>query len=151
LVRNDATGRPWLEAVPAGWALSLSHSGAWVAAVLATSGRVGVDVELVRGKAQRLARKFLSDEEQASALMSGPSEAATHYTLLWSAKETLYKLAARRGLIFREHLRLESFEPHTQGEIPGALILNDIQTRHSICYCRPADGYVLTYCFETTA
>ena len=42
LVRNDATGRPWLTGAAPGAVVSLSHSGAWVAAVLAQGGRAGV-------------------------------------------------------------------------------------------------------------
>ena len=138
LVQNDATGRPWLAGAPAGAVVSLSHSGEWVAAVLAQGGRVGVDIELVRDKAQRLASTFL-----------GPTEwADTHYTLLWSAKEALYKLAAQRGIIFRQQLLLHEFSPAASGEIPATLVLGGAQTRHRICYTQPAPGYVLTYCHE---
>ncbi|MDQ2793302.1 MAG: 4'-phosphopantetheinyl transferase superfamily protein [Bacteroidota bacterium] len=149
LVQNDATGRPWLAGAPAETVVSLSHSGEWAAAVLAQGGRAGVDIELIRDKAQRLAGKFLADHEwqhaRAAALIS---DANTHYTLLWSAKETLYKLAARRGIIFRQQLLLHEFSPAASGEIPATLVLGDIQTRHRICYTQPAPGYVLTYCHE---
>ena len=150
-VQNDATGRPWLAGPAHGFAVSLSHSGAWVAAVLARGGRAGVDVELVRDKAQRLAGKFLGKAEWARAQAAAPpaSDAAhAHYTLLWSAKETLYKLAGQRGIIFREQLLLGSFAPQAAGEIPATLLLNGAGTRHRICYSQPAPGYVLTYCHE---
>lgn len=149
LVQNDATGRPWLAGAPADTGLSLSHSGEWVAAVLAQGGRAGVDVELIRDKAQRLAGKFLAENEWAHArTAAAPSEADTHYTLLWSAKEALYKLAARPGIIFRQQLLLHEFSPQTSGEIPATLVLNGTQTRHRVCYTQPAPGYVLTYCHE---
>ena len=151
LVRNDATtGRPFVQGpgVPAGAVVSLSHSGAWAAALLATNGRVGVDVELVRDKARRIAAKFLSDKE-LSAAQTVATDA--HFTLLWSAKETLYKLAERRGLIFKEQLLLEPFTPALTGEIPAALHLAEGQSRHRICYFQPAAGYVLTHCWEPGA
>ena len=149
LVQNDPTGRPWLAGAPADTVLSLSHSGAWVAAVLARGGRAGVDVELIRDKAQRLAGKFLAENEWARARAAvAPANAGAHYTLLWSAKETLYKLAARRGIIFRQQLLLHEFSPQTSGEIPATLALSGAQTRHRICYTQPAPGYVLTYCYE---
>ena len=148
LVRNDATtGRPFVQgpSVPAGAVVSLSHSGAWAAALLATNGRVGVDVELVRDKARHIATKFLSDKE-LSAAQAVATDA--HFTLLWSAKETLYKLAERRGLIFKKQLLLEPFTPALAGEIPATLQLAEGQSRHRICYFQPAAGYVLTYCWE---
>ena len=74
-----------------------------------------------------------------------------HYTLLWSAKETLYKLAAQRGIIFKTQLLLGSFAPQQSGEIPATLVLSGAETRHCICYSQPAAGYVLTYCHEPAA
>jgi phosphopantetheinyl transferase len=154
VVQNEASGRPWLAGAAEGVTVSLSHSGAWVAAVLAHGGRAGVDVEMIRDKAQRLASKFLAPDEwaraQAAALVAtaGPS---AHYTLLWSAKEALYKLAAQRGIIFKQQLLLDSFAPGESGEIPATLVLGAVQTRHCICYSQPAPGYVLTYCHEAAA
>ena len=153
-VQNDATGRPWLAGAPSGTVVSLSHSGAWVAAVLALSGRAGVDVEMVRDKARRLASKFLAPNEWDDAQLAtrhAPDQADTHYTLLWSAKETLYKLAAQRGIIFKRHLLLSPFVPLATGEINSTLIVNYLNTRHCICYTQPAPGYVLTYSYEPAA
>ena len=148
-VLNEPTGRPYLVGGDPGLAVSLSHSGAWVAAVLACGGRAGVDVELVRDKARRLAGRFLSPAEQAA--VAADYDPDTHHTLLWSAKETLYKLAAQRGLIFNRHLRLDAFAPRESGIIPATLVLGEVETRHSVCYSRPAPGYVLTYCHEPAA
>jgi 4'-phosphopantetheinyl transferase len=153
VVQNEATGRPWLAGTGHGLSVSLSHSGTWAAAVLAQGGRVGVDIELIRDKAQRLASKFLAADEWAAAQAATDTTPtpSTHYTLLWSAKETLYKLAARRGIIFKTQLLLGSFAPQDAGEIPATLVLDGAETRHCICYSQPAPGYVLTYCHEPSA
>ena len=110
LVRNEpATGRPYLvgPGLPVRAVVSLSHSGAWAAALLTAGSRAGVDVEVVRDKARCIAPKFLAANELAAARAVPATAADAHFTLLWSAKETLYKLAARRGLIFKEQLLLE--------------------------------------------
>jgi len=152
VLQNDDTGRPWLAGAAGSLVVSLSHSGHWVAAVLARGGRAGVDVEIVRDKAQRLAGKFLNptewDRSRALTQHLPATAASTHYTLLWSAKETLYKLAAQRGILFRQQLLLDSFVPQESGEIPATLVLAATRSRHCICYYRPAPGYVLTYCHE---
>lgn len=153
LVHNDSTGRPWLAGAGHGLTMSLSHSGAWAAAVVAHGGRAGVDVEMIRDKAQRLASKFLAPAEWDAAQLAapasaGPDAASAHYTLLWSAKETLYKLAAQRGIIFKQQLLLGAFGPQPSGDIPATLVLGTAETRHRICYYQPAPGYVLTYCHE---
>ncbi|UOQ99149.1 4'-phosphopantetheinyl transferase superfamily protein [Hymenobacter sp. 5317J-9] len=152
-VHNDPTGRPYLHGTAADLTVSLSHSGTWVAAIVAQGGRAGVDVEEIRDKAQRLASKFLAPNEWAAAQAASQAtaDASAHYTLLWSAKETLYKLAAQRGIIFKTQLLLGEFEPQKAGEIPATLVLSGLETRHCICYSQPSPGYVLTYCHEPLA
>lgn len=153
-LRNDETGRPFLDG-PTPPAVSLSHSGEWVAALLAPPGTaLGIDVEVVRDKAQRIARKFLNEQELTDlehiTLAGATPAAAPHelFSLLWSAKETLYKLAGQRGIIFRNSLllNLRAGLWEVPGTLPAQLRLNNHISRHQICYLRPAAGYVLTYC-----
>jgi 4'-phosphopantetheinyl transferase len=159
LLQNDATGRPFLTGPDLGPAVSLSHSGAWVAALLAPAGAaVGVDVEVVRDKALRIARKFLTTDELAATeliINTQPGLNIELHSLLWSAKETLYKLAGQRGIIFRQNLLLDLPAPPTPpatwpstGELPARLELAARRSRHRICYFQPAGGYVLTYCYS---
>ena len=151
---SEASGRPYLagpEPVPM---VSLSHAGEWVVALLAPpSQAVGIDIETVRDKAQRIKGKFLNSSELAAAEQQAGSgyfaaHPAARYSLLWSAKETLYKLGGRTGIIFRENLLLDlPAGPWPRaGQLPARLLLAGVETRHHICYTEPAPGYVLTYC-----
>jgi 4'-phosphopantetheinyl transferase len=160
LLQNDATGRPFLAELDLGPAVSLSHSGEWVAALLAPVGTaVGIDVEAVRDKALRIARKFLNaDELAATELLNAahPDQTTEVYSLLWSAKETLYKLAGKRGIIFRQNLLLDLPPPPpsrwpSAGELAAQLVLADHSSRHRICYFQPAADYVLTYCYSLSS
>ncbi|SHI60464.1 4'-phosphopantetheinyl transferase superfamily protein [Hymenobacter daecheongensis DSM 21074] len=145
LLRNDANGCPFFEQLP-DFAVSLSHSGEWAAAVVARRGRVGTDVELIRAKAQMLAPRFLSETERADA---GADEAKN--SLYWSAKETLYKLHSRRGLVFKEQIQLNPFGLREAGVLTGHLLTENFRSQHQIHYQRLAADYVLTYCFEPDA
>jgi phosphopantetheinyl transferase len=154
-LRNDEAGRPFLLGPGTPPSVSLSHSGEWAAALLAPTGTaVGIDIELVRDKAQRIARKFLNEEESVAletvtlADSPGPLARQELYSLLWSAKETLYKLAGQRGVIFRDSLLLDlpAGGWPVPGTLPARLALQGNISRHQICYLRPAVGYVLTYC-----
>jgi 4'-phosphopantetheinyl transferase len=155
-LRNEATGRPFLQGAGPQPAVSLSHSGEWVAALLAAPGTaLGIDVEVVRDKARRIATKFLNKTELAAVVQAqladtaGPDSELERYSLLWSAKETLYKLASQRGLIFRDNLLLDlpAAPWPIPGRLPARLHLAGVISRHHICYLRPAAGYVLTYCY----
>ncbi|MFD2786571.1 4'-phosphopantetheinyl transferase family protein [Hymenobacter rubripertinctus] len=141
-LHNDANGRPFLAGLPA-YGISLSHSGEWVAALLSTTAAVGTDIEQVRPKAQQLARRFLSEAERADA-----GQDAAKYSLYWSAKETLYKLLNRRGVVFKEQLQLVPFELREAGVLTGHLLLENSRSQHHIQYQMPAPGYVLTYCVD---
>lgn len=155
-LRNDETGRPFLLGAEQP-AVSLSHSGEWAAALLAPAGTaLGIDIELVRDKAQRIARKFLNEQESAVlesitlADSPGPLARQELFSLLWSAKETLFKLAGQRGIIFRDNLLLDlpAGPWPVPGALPARLALRGTISRHQICYLRPAAGYVLTYCCQ---
>ncbi|WP_303310487.1 4'-phosphopantetheinyl transferase superfamily protein [Hymenobacter sp. BT730] len=141
---NDANGRPFFPEQPE-LAVSLSHSGEWVAALLSTRGRVGTDVELVRSKAQQLAPRFLSETEQADA-----GDDVVKHSLYWSAKETLYKLHSRRALVFKEHIQLDPFGLREAGVLTGHLLTENFRSQHQIHYQRLSSSYVLTYTLDAS-
>ncbi|WP_022822441.1 4'-phosphopantetheinyl transferase superfamily protein [Hymenobacter norwichensis] len=145
LLSNDPNGRPFFVQLP-DFAVSLSHSGSWVAGVVATHGRVGTDVELVRDKAQKLAPRVLSETERADA-----GDDAVKYSLYWSAKETLYKLHSRRGLVFKEQILLDPFGLREAGVLTGHLLLENSRSQHQVHYQRLTPDYVLTYCLSEMA
>ena len=138
-LHNDANGRPFFLELPA-YGVSLSHSGEWVAALLSTTEPVGTDIELIRPKAKQLARRVLSETELADA-----GDDAVKYCFYWSAKETLYKLHSRRGLVFKEQLLLSPFVLREAGVLTGHLLLENSRSQHQIHYLHPSPGYVLTY------
>ncbi|MBC8081809.1 MAG: 4-phosphopantetheinyl transferase family protein, partial [Hymenobacter sp.] len=73
---------------------------------------------------------------------------AAKYSLYWSAKETLYKLHSRRGLVFKEQLLLDPFRLREAGVLTGHLLLENSRSQHQILYQRLPPDYVLTYCVE---
>ena len=139
LLNNKDNGRPFFAELPE-FAVSLSHSGAWVAGIVATHGRVGIDVEMVRDKAQKLAPRFLAETERTDA-----GDEAAKYSLYWSAKETLYKLHSCRGLVFKEQLLLDPFRLREAGVLTGHLLLENSRSQHQVYYQRLPPNYVLTY------
>lgn len=77
-------------------ALSLSHAGDLAAAAVTTAPAVGVDIERVEERAPGFADEHFTPrerEELARSAAAGAPRAALE-TLLWSAKEALYKTGA---------------------------------------------------------
>lgn len=105
-VVKDKHGKPFL--VQDERFISLSHCQGYAAAIAATQP-VGVDVEIVSNRVQRIKDRFLTADEQS---ILGTEDAGL--MLGWSAKEAVYKLHGARGLVFKEHMLIEAHLPERQ-------------------------------------
>lgn len=82
--------------------ISISHAENLVGIALNPDYQIGLDLELIQGKAQILYPKFLNEFEQANFDLDNKEM----MTACWSAKETLYKLAGRKEIDFKKDLHL---------------------------------------------
>lgn len=96
-VYYKASGKPYLNGDNP--FLSLSHSNNFCGVILA-SFPVGLDIELISGKIERLKHKFLNEEE---TVIFTDTEA---WTKAWSIKEALFKISDEEGLDFKSDLRI---------------------------------------------
>lgn len=106
-VHKDIYGKPHL--VNDSRFISISHCQGYAAAIAANLS-VGVDVERVSSRVQRIKDRFLSPQEQT---LMGMGDAAL--MLAWSAKESVYKMYGAKKLLFKEHMQIEAvdFEQQT--------------------------------------
>lgn len=114
---HHTSGAPFLPQHPEK-SISISHAEGVVVVLLAPSAyRLGVDVERKRPQLLRVQTKYLHDDELPMLLPCIPDE-LTALTLLWSAKEALFKLLqppSQSLLDFR--LRDFSLLPSASGRI----------------------------------
>ena len=85
---------------------SISHCGDYAAAIVSSKNRVGVDVEEPVGKILNIQNKFLSNKEREQFLGELKSPDFRLPTLLWSAKESVFKWYGVGGVDFRQHIQL---------------------------------------------
>lgn len=100
------TRKPFLENER--YHFSISHCGNFAAAIVSDTHRVGVDIEFVSPRLRHIAGKFLHPEE-ARFLQDWEPLSQLHLeltTLLWSAKEAVYKWYGNGMVDFKEHIRL---------------------------------------------
>ncbi|HEX5655370.1 MAG TPA: 4'-phosphopantetheinyl transferase superfamily protein [Chitinophagaceae bacterium] len=83
---------------------SISHCGNYAAAIVSQKRRVGIDVELVRPLVAQLIPKFLSAAERHMLFHSTQLEQST---LMWSAKEAVFKWYGDGAVDFRQHIQLQ--------------------------------------------
>ena len=74
--------------------ISISHTRGYAVILLSSAGRVGIDVEWRSDRVERIAHRFLRLDEQAAT--------TDEKLLIWSAKETLYKLFSEDNLLFND-------------------------------------------------
>ena len=100
LIRIADTRRPFLPDEQ--YHFSISHCGDYAAAIVSRDKRVGIDIEIPVEKVERIRPKFLSAED-----LIQPSTFNLQYlTLLWSAKESVFKWYGNPGVDFREDILL---------------------------------------------
>lgn len=85
---------------------SISHCGDYAAAIVSSKNRVGVDVEEPLAKILNIQNKFLSNKESEEFLGAQKSPDFRLPTLLWSAKESVFKWYGLGGVDFRQHIQL---------------------------------------------
>ena len=114
-IAKDEHGKPFLQ--NHSHPISVTHSYPYVAAIIHRNQEVGIDLEKLKtDKILRIAPKFMSDMELAYA-KADPRIS----TLIWCAKESLYKLHGRKFVIFKDDLEIEPFEMADQGILTGSL------------------------------
>ncbi len=86
---------------------SISHCGDYAAAIVSKSNRVGIDIEIPVEKIAGIMYKFLSAKEHELFHLIDPGINRIPFaTLLWSAKESVFKWYADGGVDFRRQIQL---------------------------------------------
>jgi 4'-phosphopantetheinyl transferase EntD len=87
---------------------SISHGGNFAAAIVSSTSRVGVDIELVSSRIVAISHKFLHHHEKVflNDWLHLPKLHLELTTVLWSAKEAIYKWYGHGELDFRQHMQL---------------------------------------------
>ena len=100
--------------------ISISHSFPYATAIVHAEKPVGIDIEQPRSKILKVAKKFLNDKERDFA-----GNDLELLSILWSAKEVLYKIHGRKKLTFKQHLFIQPFEKKTNGTIHCSIIFDE--------------------------
>jgi phosphopantetheinyl transferase len=163
LIRIADTRKPYLPNEQ--YHFSISHCGDYAAAIVSSDQRVGVDIEITSEKAEKIKNKFLTQNEQlifsltppsvadrvrlATAVAQGlpkvqrdPIATGSHLTtLLWSAKESVYKWFGDGGVDFRKHIQLEGIHENDE-----TILCHFTKTNQQlIIYYRNLDHLILTW------
>ncbi len=104
LYYNDS-GKPFLKEVHS---ISISHAQQYAALALGFNCEVGIDIERHREQIERIAHKFSGSG--AVQQLHDRAQRIEKLTIIWGAKESIYKILDRRGLSFKKDIRVDDFQ-----------------------------------------
>ena len=140
---KDEFGKPYLEGSKK--KISISHSRQMVA-VIAGPKEVGIDIQKIVTKIERLSHKFLNEVEAASL---EPDTRLNSLHVYWGAKESLYKAYGRRQLDFKANIKISPFVFNPEGDdLTGEIIKDQFYQSYWLKYSM-IDSYVLVYGMES--
>jgi 4'-phosphopantetheinyl transferase len=100
----DENGKPHLKD---GKCISITHSFNFTAIII-SEDEVGIDIEKQRDKILKIAEKFTPLKEYHT--LANEEALIRKLTIVWGAKESIYKLHAEPGLGFLQHINISDFD-----------------------------------------
>ena len=140
-IRYDGNGKPLL----ANGCLSISHSNEFVAVMLAPSVRIGIDIETIHPRIEKLSKRFLNRDEKKFLPVKNHLE---HLHVIWGAKEVLFKIHSAGGIDFRQHLHVDPFRFHGSGSLHAHMTAGQRTETFDIHY-EQIGGQMLTWAADS--
>lgn len=139
-VYYDAYGKPHLKDKNY---LSISHSFTFTAIIISEKIPVGIDIEKQRDKIVKIAHKFTPLEEYNT--IANHEALVSKLTIVWGAKESLYKIYGKKKLRFIHHIYIEDFL-FTDTKTTGVIKYEGHVSTHSIHFLE-FEGFTCVYAF----
>ena len=98
-------GKPHLKD---GRLISITHSYNFTAIIVSEDTDVGIDIEMQRDKILRIASRFTPLKEYHT--LANEDALIRKLTIVWGAKESLYKIYGVKGLSFLQHIHVSDFD-----------------------------------------
>lgn len=134
----DSQGKPHLQD---GTNISITHSFEFAGVIFSGKQEVGIDIEKQRDKILRIAHKFTPLNEYRS--LANDEALIRKLTMVWTAKESIYKVMSQPGLSFLENIRIADFsmdDPQSTGKATFGANTRGFTTRFL-----EFDGYTCGY------
>ncbi|WPR71911.1 4'-phosphopantetheinyl transferase superfamily protein [Flavobacterium sp. NG2] len=124
--------------------ISITHSHHF-SAIIISDKTVGIDIELHREKIIRIADKFAVKEFEYLD-KNNPFEYVQKLTVIWGAKEAIFKIQNEKGISFKDHINVQSFDLENN-TTTADLIFGNIDKKFNIYY-ESFEGFGLVYALE---
>lgn len=130
--------------------ISITHSHHF-AAIIISHETVGIDMELQREKILRIADKFV-DTEFDYLNPNVLEEYIKKLTVVWGAKEAIFKIRNEKGISFKDHIKVGDFsldKKQTQASLHFDDLIKDFNVYYEEIKSDNSDqNFTLVYAFE---
>tara|TARA_R110002020_G_scaffold63170_2_gene168762 strand:+ start:139169 stop:139840 length:672 start_codon:yes stop_codon:yes gene_type:complete len=137
----DSAGKPHLKD---GRKISITHSHEFTGIIIADFDEVGIDIELQRDKILAIASKFTPLEEYKT--LANTEALIRKLTIVWGAKEALYKIYAHPGLSFLHHIDIKDFSFADKGTT-GTILFHGEESFYTIHFME-FEGYSCVFAIK---
>ena len=121
--------------------ISITHSHEF-SAIIISNEISGIDMELQREKIIKIANKFNDCEIN----YANDDEYIKKLTVIWGAKEAIFKIRNEPGISFKDHIKVRKFENNDKQTI-AELHFENIIKEFDI-YFEEIESFTLVYAFE---
>ncbi len=135
----DKNNKPYLHDYS--YNISISHSNKLTAILLSRNRHVGIDLEYMSHRIEKIESRFINQQE---IITDQPDIRRYHLYVHWCAKEALYKLCDKAGINFRYNLLIEPFKPKEKGKVKGWLLKENYKDFFTLYYWKK-DGYIIVW------
>jgi len=125
--------------------ISITHSFEF-SAIIISNQKMGIDIEKQREKIKLIANKFCDFELES--LQQNNSNYVKKLTVIWGAKEAVFKIKNERGISFKNHIKILPFEMEDTKTV-AAFNFNSTRQQLEI-YFIEIENYMLVYAFESS-
>lgn len=136
----DEFGKPFLND---GNHISITHSFRFSAIAISKKDPIGIDIEKQRDKILKIGHKFTPIDAYKNIV--DQHSLVRKLTVVWGAKESLYKIYGKKQLRFLEHIDIKDFEL-TTNKTTGMINDENFTSNHSIEFLE-FEGFTCVYAF----
>ncbi|MBT7704535.1 MAG: 4'-phosphopantetheinyl transferase superfamily protein [Polaribacter sp.] len=139
-LRYDEFGKPHLTK---GRYISITHSFGFTAIIFSFDTPVGIDIEKQREKILKIAHKFTAIQEYKT--IANVAALIRKLTIVWGAKESLYKVYGKKKLSFLHHIHIENFKLEDK-ITTGEILYENVAASYDIAFLE-FEGFSCVYAF----
>jgi 4'-phosphopantetheinyl transferase len=128
-ITYNSNGKPQL--VNSQYSISISHTKNFVAVLLSEKEHIGIDLETIQPRIEKISKKFITPEEEK---FIEPDKKLIYQHVFWGTKEVLFKIYSKGELNFLENLKVRKFSFAEKGELKAEVIKENFRKEIHVFY-----------------